>query len=552
MKLIQCVNDSPYIIWQLYVQMLNFRDFGYEQDAVVLVNSCSPSPTMLAFQKWSKASIFFYNDTRRTSNYFSSFRPNLIKQYLADHPTDCFFYHDQDIIFRRKVDIEALRAGRSHFTAGEASSYLRVSYLETFTKYNHLKDMCDIVDIREQLVRVFDEMNCVGGAQYVIKGTDYEFWDKVERDCELIYTKLKSDVKDDTENGVHHIQVWTADMWALLYNLYRSGRSVLLSPEIDFVWPWESKDSPKPILHNAGIDETNQRLKETGLQVYFHKNSYQADTPFEHDHSYVLPGIVQHEYLAYFKRAFAAMGPLIKRRRVLGIFCTHNNINPELLKTVLNRIKIAQENSLHCEVQIVTCSWEKIPDNPFRGLITPFRVYGHLNYLLQIRQVMATYRHNDIICILEHDMLYPDNYFDFVCDNWSEGKYGVYNMNYIGMNDTGYLKVRQRDCPMSLCSAARFYFDRFITRKIDEAMDKLSSADPSVYVEPPIEDFKLIDYTGDKPCIHVNMNKRGDWGSGREGKNHHFTNHCEVCYEEDSNGVTNDQYWGHYKELIPA
>lgn len=552
MKLLQCVNDTPYILWQLYIQMLNFRDFGYEEDAIILVSTSKPTAEMLAFQKWTQASVFFIEDTRKSKAYFSSFRPNLVKKYLADHPLDMFFYHDQDIIFRRKVNLDNLSISGAHLVAAEAACYLNIGYLSTFTKYDHLQDMCDIVGIGRELVEAFDIVGGVGGAQYVIKGTDFQFWDKVENDCEAIYKKLTDDVKEDKGNGVHHIQVWTADMWALLYNLYQSGRAVLVSEELGWAWPWEPGTSPKPIFHNAGIDDHNQALKETGVKAYFHKNKYADKFPFQDDHSYVLPGIVQREYLAYFPRALAIAGKYTRKKRVLGIFCTHNKINGELLKAVLNRLKIAADNATACTVEIITCSWEPIPGNPFRSVLSPFRNLGHLNYLLQIRQVLATDPHNDIVVILEHDMLYPDDYFDVIVKNWPDHKYGVYNLNYIGMNDTGYLKVRQRDCPMSVCSAARFYFDKFITRKLDEALDKYSSANRSVFVEPPVEDFAILDYTGIKPSIHVNMNKRGNWGTGSEGLNHHFTNHCEVCYEQDSQGNITDKYWGHYKELIPA
>lgn len=548
MKLLQCITDSHYIIWQLYVQMLNFREYGYEKDAVILVNTIHPSDTLKKFASWTKAKVYYFPDTRESNNYFSSFRPNLIKQYLqVIEKPDVFFYHDQDIIFRRYVDLDQLGTGTDHYVAESASSYLSTAYLKSFTKYNHLEDMCAIVGIDPQKVAEFNEP---GGAQYIIKGTDFHFWDKVENDCEAIYKKLRTDTIEDSRSQIHHIQIWTADMWAVLYNLLLTA-PVHYHADIDFCWPWEKRENVKPIFHNAGIAAQNELLPKSNTRIYFNKSLYNNNVdPFNESHDYVLPEAVQNEYIAYFTKAKIAMQE--KKYRVLGVFCTTNKINPNLLRSVLQHIKTAADNAEQCVVDVVTCSWQPINGNPFRGIITPVQNLGHLNYVLQIKQILTT-QPSDIVVMLEHDVLYPDNYFDYIVSNWDKSRYGVWNLNYIGMNDTGFLKVRQRDAPMSMMAAARFYFDKVMNMKLEEALSKFNDrSGGSIFIEPNIADFRMLPFTNIKPCIHVNMNKRGEWGTGQLGLNHHFTNHCDVCYESESGGVVEHSDWGSHKELMPT
>jgi hypothetical protein len=551
MRLIQCVTDGNYIIWQLYVQMLNFRKFGYEKDAVILVATKYPSTEFLKFAAWTKAKVYYFEDTRATKDYFSSFRPNLIKQYFKTvEIPPCFFYHDQDIIFRYKVDLDALAKDDYNYVSGTTivKSYLSVAYLSGFTKHHHLKDMCAIVGIDERVVLLNDEQGNVGGAQAILKNTDYDFWDKMERDCENIYERLRKDTFEDSYNKVYHIQIWTADMWALLYNLYMIGE-VRTHPSIGFCWPWESKDNPEPILHNAGIADHNQHLKETGAKAYFNKSLFTGDRcPFDEAHEYIHPDAVQREYIAYFLEAKKAM--TMRRFKVLGVFCTTNQINPELLQTVIKRIQIAAENAQECDVEIVTCPWLHIADNPFEETLSFSKAYGHLNYALQIKQVLSKHK-SDIVAVLEHDMLYPDNYFDNIVKNWDNTRYGVWNLNYEGINDSGFLNVRQRDAPFSTLAAARFYFDAHMNKKLDEALSRFGTGNASIFIEPELADFKILPYTGEKPCLHVNMNQRGGWGTGSVGKNHHFTNHCEVCYEPDAQGKVIHKDWGHVKNLMP-
>lgn len=555
MKLLQVVPDAPYFVWQLYLQMLNFRDHGIEKDAVILVAiNGSPSPVMKTFEGWTAAKVHYYNDTRVSAAYTSSIRPNILKQYWNETGGhEVFLYHDQDIIFQRKPDFKRLEEGETCYTAAAAHNYTGWEYLNKFKKYI-IHSMMEIVGISDITVSGNDAS--AGGAQCVIKHVTTEWWEKVESDCEKLYKYMNHAVSHGLREfhpeevlPSYHIQVWTADMWALLWNMWLSGKKTEHAPEIDFSWPWEMIAGSKNIIHNAGITGTSEK-DEKGNVIYFNKSRFNGSLmPFDKNFDFVPADRCQHIYVNLFKRFTISNNTIMtkNKQKILGVFCTTNKLHPDLLKTVLKCIQAARDNTTEAEVEIITCSWEPIPDNPFKGLLTPFRNMGHLNYLLQMKQVSLA-ASADIVCMLEHDVLYPPQYFNEVIRNWDFGKYGVTYDNYIGMNETGYLDVKERHQPMSLMSMAKFYFDRNIDAKINQCIRTIGNSGVTGWdtpfgwccVEPDNKnDFARIPFTNNFPAIHVNMNHV-------EGNNHHFTTHCEVCYEQDSNGKEIRTDWGNY------
>lgn len=561
MKLIQALPDHSYFVWQLYVQMLNFREYGIEQDAIILVAvTTEPSAKMEAFRQWTKASVIYYQDTRVNKEYASSIRPHLLAKYFrSERAPEVFFYHDQDIIFIQKPDIDKLAAGQTCYVAPEPvtpNDYLSSVYCRKFDKdgKSHFSDICTIIGIDKETV-IANDANC-GGAQYIIKNVDYKFWEKVEHDCEAVYQHLRADTEKNKATAPYHIQIWTSDMWAVIYNLWLLGKETRQCEEIGFNWPYEAPT--KPIMHNAGITASNENNKD-GKPVYFNKSRFNGgDFPFGKDFSYVSKGIAQYKYIQYFNELLMTKQVEAPRRKILGVFCTTNKISPVLLQTVLTQLKLAVESTTLADVNIVTCSWKEIPDNPFEGRITPFNDLGHLNYILQIKQALVGST-ADMVCMLEHDVLYPNNYFDEVVKNWDYNKYGVCNNNYIGMNETGYLAVKERHQPYSLMSMAKFFLEQQLDYKVNKVISNIVESELPGYnpkygwccVEPDDKTlFAHIPFTDNYPAIHVNMNHMGGYGTGKEGKNHHFTSHCEVCYESESNGVTVRSDWGDFERFL--
>lgn len=314
MQYIQVVPDQLYFVWQLYVQMQNFMEYGIEQDAVILVAITrpdgQPSKEMKAFEKWTTAKVYYYEDTRESKRYISSIRPHILAKHFSENQCpEVIFYHDQDIIWLQEPKLSHLEAGEMNYVAAEAHSYLHTGYMKRFKGYI-FPSMCEIVGVKEKTV-IDNDPHC-GGAQYILKGTDAAFWKQVEIDCEALFAYCEDICKDGLrkynpkqELESYQIQYWCSDMWALLWNLLKNGKEYRHAAEIDFSWPWETYDKAKPIMHNAGITDKTRKVNKK--ITYFYKSGYTSKTPFGEDFSYVPETSVQSAYTKLIK-AVDALG----------------------------------------------------------------------------------------------------------------------------------------------------------------------------------------------------------------------------------------------------
>ena len=133
--------------------------------------------------------------------------------------------------------------------------------------------MLRIADIDEELVKTNQENS--GGAQYLMKDIGFEFWDEVEEDSENLYdTIFKMNNQKKKENPEYHeLQIWCADMWAVLWNLWKRGRKTKIIKELDFSWACHTRQSfkDKAIFHNAGV--------VTDQNGEFQKGLYRSEKP---------------------------------------------------------------------------------------------------------------------------------------------------------------------------------------------------------------------------------------------------------------------------------
>ena len=144
-----------------------------------------------------------------------------------------------------------------------------ISYDYIISKGKDVFDkMIEIVDINPQLV--IDNNNNSIGAQYILKNIDYFFWEEVERDSENLFKKItKLNNKKKQENpSYNEIQIWAADMWSVLWNIWKYGYKTQCHPDLMFSWGTSSEDSYNTcnIMHNAGV--TDRYVN------YFNKSKY--------------------------------------------------------------------------------------------------------------------------------------------------------------------------------------------------------------------------------------------------------------------------------------
>jgi hypothetical protein len=220
--------------------------------------------------------------------------------------------------------------------------------------------------------------------------------------------------------------------------------------------------------------------------------------------------------------------------QILGCWYSNSGIHPKIIRSSLDSIKKARDS--YKDVNIVSCNWEHIKDNPFEEHITLYKMGVHLGIILQILRIFYEEEKKgnkyDAVSFLEHDVLYPEDYFHRVEEGFRSNPQTVINLDYIGMNQTGWLDVIQRDEPMH-----QFSFQYSSALKHFDLLLKRAVMDGNVVLEANKYSAIRIPFKGDKPSCHINHSK-------------HFTNHYD-CYSKNSNGKVIHPYWGDFKKYYP-
>ena len=271
----------PYYTWQVEVMLNNFLEMGVNLNNVDIV--CWKEDGTIP-EAWSKlannyaARFFFYDDFRITKDYISSIRPNILKQHFKAHPylkDETIFYHDCDIIFTKPISewITEDMINDDKWYGSDTRWYIGHNYIKS--KGEDVLDlMCEISGISKDLVEK-NELNAIG-AQYIMKGITHYYWDRVERECEIMFKDVSDlNVRKKQEDPTHHeLQIWCADMWAVLWNGWKMGYETICHPNLEFSWATSNKEDYNKcnIMHNAGITGTETKK--------FYKAGYMNRLPY--------------------------------------------------------------------------------------------------------------------------------------------------------------------------------------------------------------------------------------------------------------------------------
>lgn len=199
----------------------------------------------------------------------------------------------------------------------------------------------------------------------------------------------------------------------------------------------------------------------------------------------------------------------------LAILYTDNAF-PEILNLSLETINKASK-----DIKVITCANIHIENNPFEELIVNNPIRNHYNIIEKIltainySKTIGDYKY---VSFLEHDVLYPEGYFDY-----PDFVNVIYNENYKGLCREGFQERVACQLPLhQMTMTVEFALNHF------NALLKPSKTH-GVEVEPRVQSK----YTTIHPAVHIN-----------HGRN--FTSHYN-CYSKQT--VPNNDYWGNYLEI---
>lgn len=311
LRILSAQPNDLYFNWQLRVQLNNLRKYGLSRRYTALIWKHSDRAGGNMFEEeWDRlqkdypeATFKFYEDPSgelhriiKLMSYIPLLRPWLLHKYFEenpDHTKDTILYIDSDVVFTRQPNLDRLLHNDTCYLS-DTKSYIAASYfdskekdvvpekLEAYKKIDVLDDLLKEFGLNREIA-VQNEQGS-GGAQYLLKGIDAQFWMDVFQGCIKILINLRSVNRRFFENTDKGFQVWCADMWSILFNLWKKDYKTECPPEMDFCWatdPIEKWDKVQ-IYHDAGATSRNH-----DQAILFHKRESKyinnLGTPFEDD-----------------------------------------------------------------------------------------------------------------------------------------------------------------------------------------------------------------------------------------------------------------------------
>jgi len=287
-----CVQPRiKYYAWQLEVVINNFLKHGINMNKLEILMAINPNDQTSSeenielfrklAEKYNFVRFFFYQDTREDMGYIPSIYFNILKHHLHEFPeleNDALFLFDSDTIFTKHLDLsDMLRDDKWYLS--DTVSYIGYKYIESKIQPNYdvYNGMCNIVGLDPLIPKLMNSQS--GGAQHIVKNTNYAYWDKVEKDSIKLYKyfcEIESNYQKN-HDGDYPIQKWTAGMWSLLWNAWLFGHETSVDKRLDFCWAtdpisyWEERS----IYHNAGVT--------CACGGNFYKGAYTNDIPYNKD-----------------------------------------------------------------------------------------------------------------------------------------------------------------------------------------------------------------------------------------------------------------------------
>uniref|UniRef100_A0A6C0AQ52 Uncharacterized protein n=1 Tax=viral metagenome TaxID=1070528 RepID=A0A6C0AQ52_9ZZZZ len=282
--------DTIYFHWQVELYLYQFSKHGPEiADRCYALFGYRDKPSLYAQELAKKfPHVICYKDTRNMSIpnfYIPSIQPHLFKQFLKEYPElgTNVFYHDSDIFLVQIPKFELLLNDPISYLS-DTVSYIGYDYIQSSqkcykTKYPELSDtslidtMCECIGISAEIVK--ENQGNSGGAQYLLKNLDADFWNETELANQKLYDTIKAyDTKFHIGNG--SLQIWTAGMWAVLWNLWKQNKQTRIHKELDFSWATYTVKEYHScnIFHLAGVTADSCKDK-------FYKGAYTNKNVFK-------------------------------------------------------------------------------------------------------------------------------------------------------------------------------------------------------------------------------------------------------------------------------
>jgi hypothetical protein len=319
LKFVQSCPSDLYYTWQVHLWLESLRNIGHSDKAISVIFTPTGRENRLKWKQiedlYPESEFHYYTDEDNLNQllgiYIPVLRPYVLWKHFKKYPElseKAIFYCDSDILFTKDFNVDKFLDDEVNYLS-DTNSYINATYfdskvhqvlpekLEEYKTRDILEEITSVIGID----RATCEANNLhsGGAQYLLKNVDGEFWSKVMNDCILIRTYLQKVNREFFKDENTGLQSWCSDMWAVLWNIWFRGQETKVVPELAFAWATDplSKLDSHTIFHNAGITGTSMN----GYPCFYKGKYHQGTDPTKDPHlDDVLNNIESQKYCTWF------------------------------------------------------------------------------------------------------------------------------------------------------------------------------------------------------------------------------------------------------------
>lgn len=290
MKYICAQPATQYYGWQIDTMLHSFIAVGVNLEDVNVV--CNIEKEIDPYfdrlmKKYPGVSFSFYEDTRDYRGYIPSIKQHILHKHYQAFPefeNETIFLTDSDICLTKPIDFNGLLDDNIWYLS-DTISYIGYDYLQSKGD-DIINPMLEIAGISKDLVKSMQGAS--GGAQYLFKNVKTSYWEEVVNLSHELYIKMQviSNEKQQRDPDYFPLQIWTCEMWALLWVAWKKGQMTAVSDKLKFSWATDPRDFwyKNSIFHNAGVTadmkemffkgEYIDKLPDMNLNVSNEKCSY--------------------------------------------------------------------------------------------------------------------------------------------------------------------------------------------------------------------------------------------------------------------------------------
>lgn len=264
---------TQYFGWQIDVLINSLISNGVFQQDIHVVNAIhgeiSPYFNKLK-DKYPYVLFEFYDDTRNYKEYIPSIKQHLLYKHYNKYSyleNETILLLDADVAFIKPIDFSPLLNDDIWYLSN-TNSYLNYDYILSKGS-DVLCTMIEIADIDEQILKNNNKNS--GGAQYLIKNAKASYWENVVDLSHRLFKEItelnNKKVKEDPSH--HPLQIWTAEMWALLWVAWKNGIKTKVAELMNFCWATDPIEfwNTNLIFHNAGVTNEMEDLFFKGAYI---------------------------------------------------------------------------------------------------------------------------------------------------------------------------------------------------------------------------------------------------------------------------------------------